>query len=279
VTALLSLAGLGFYALLRVAYMRFYAPFGLSPDDLGLGYAQLLAQAAIGVILLLAAAGLVIALLVGLYVKVLTWIGLAHLVELFSDRLRRWIWSRGFQRALAVVGILVAILVAAGCAVGLYGYRVIALLILVAAGSAGLRRIWQGVMGARAGPVNWWRRGVAVIVVLAFAAAADMFIETADQNAKATRNGQPGHPAWYGIQLTTWGSDAATLAWSTESVDPAIRYLASSCLMYLGESDGTLFVYLPDSPGPATFRIPASAATVRVIPGRRCRPGVPVPTR
>jgi len=33
------------YVVLRIAYGRFYAPLGLSPDDLGVGYLELLTQA------------------------------------------------------------------------------------------------------------------------------------------------------------------------------------------------------------------------------------------
>ena len=45
-------AGLLVYAVLRVAYVSFYQPFGLSPDDLGFGYLDLLAQAAVGTVAL-----------------------------------------------------------------------------------------------------------------------------------------------------------------------------------------------------------------------------------
>ncbi|MGZ4234262.1 MAG: hypothetical protein ACXVUE_08205 [Solirubrobacteraceae bacterium] len=55
----LALLGLLFYAVLRVAYSVFYNRFGLSPDDLGLSYVDLLVQSAVGtsVLLLLVVAG------------------------------------------------------------------------------------------------------------------------------------------------------------------------------------------------------------------------------
>jgi hypothetical protein len=52
-TTAVAVVGFVLYATLRVAYVRFYAPFGLSPDDLGLGYIELIAQSAIGALLLL----------------------------------------------------------------------------------------------------------------------------------------------------------------------------------------------------------------------------------
>ncbi len=50
----LALLGLALYAVMRVAYGRFYEPFGLSPDELGLSYLELLAQSALGAVVLAA---------------------------------------------------------------------------------------------------------------------------------------------------------------------------------------------------------------------------------
>ena len=70
VKTLLAVFGLALYAILRIAYGRFYAAFGLSPDDLGLGYVELLAQSAIGAVVLLAVFGLLIWCCVAFYVTI-----------------------------------------------------------------------------------------------------------------------------------------------------------------------------------------------------------------
>ena len=49
----LALLGVVLYAVLRIAYSLFYNNFGLTPDDLGLGYIDLLIQSAVGTVILL----------------------------------------------------------------------------------------------------------------------------------------------------------------------------------------------------------------------------------
>jgi hypothetical protein len=48
----LAAAGLLLYALLRLAYSTFYQPLGVSPEELGFGYLDILAQAAVGFVVL-----------------------------------------------------------------------------------------------------------------------------------------------------------------------------------------------------------------------------------
>jgi hypothetical protein len=66
VNAILAVFGVILYAVLRVAYSIFYNGFGLYPDDLGLGYLDLLVQSAVGIFLLLLAMCFVTLLLVTL---------------------------------------------------------------------------------------------------------------------------------------------------------------------------------------------------------------------
>src|SRR5262245_29879349 len=56
VRAALAVLGLLFYAVLRIAYSVFYERFGLSPDDLGLGYVDLLVQSVVGTSIVLVVA-------------------------------------------------------------------------------------------------------------------------------------------------------------------------------------------------------------------------------
>lgn len=51
-SGVLAVLGIVLYAVLRIAYSFFYSPFGLRPDDLGLGYLDLLVQSAVGIVLL-----------------------------------------------------------------------------------------------------------------------------------------------------------------------------------------------------------------------------------
>jgi hypothetical protein len=61
IPSLLVLSGLVAYSILRTAYGRFYASFGLTPDDVGLDYGQTLARAAGLVVTWLLLPGVVLA--------------------------------------------------------------------------------------------------------------------------------------------------------------------------------------------------------------------------
>jgi hypothetical protein len=53
ITSVLVVCAIMLYAVLRIAYSVFYDRYGLRPEDLGLSYADLLAQSAVGIVLLL----------------------------------------------------------------------------------------------------------------------------------------------------------------------------------------------------------------------------------
>jgi hypothetical protein len=109
-------------------------------------------------------------------------------------------------------------------------------------------------------------------------AAADLLSE-ADRDAQEVKRGMPAHLLLdAGVRRTSWGAEAATLDWTTTPVDPTLRALGHACLMYLAQSGDTLFVYTPNQSRPATYRIPATEAAVRVSPGARCLPGATQPT-
>ena len=64
----LAVLGIVLYAVLRIAYSLFYNNFGLTPDDLGLSYLDLLIQSAVGTVILLMVMFVVAALVVSVYV-------------------------------------------------------------------------------------------------------------------------------------------------------------------------------------------------------------------
>jgi hypothetical protein len=68
VRTVLAVLGLLLYGVLRVAYSRFYGELGLAPDDLGLGYLELLVQSAVGAVGLLVAYTVIAAVAVPLIV-------------------------------------------------------------------------------------------------------------------------------------------------------------------------------------------------------------------
>lgn len=282
VKTLLALFGLALYGVLRVAYGRFYAAFGLSPDDLGLGYLELLAQSALGVVFLLA----VFALLIWCYVAFYVWVARdvrddVRPVVQFARRLLAGDLPEKARVALAgVAAVLLAVL-----------YWRLGSIVLAVAAIGGVAAYWSVsiVRGSRTilrgigreppadeePAARRWRRGLAAIAVVALLLAGATLIGQADMDADSVAAGRATHPEFLGVRLTSWGADPATLAWTTDKVDAALRPLSTSCVMYLGQSDGTIFVAL----GGATFRVPASQATVRIVPGGHCVAGARLPTR
>ncbi len=93
------------------------------------------------------------------------------------------------------------------------------------------------------------------------------------------RDGRSAHLSFYGVRRTSWGAEAATLSWTADDVAAKLRPLADSCVMHLGQADGTLFVYSPHAAGRPTHRIPAGIAAVRIVPGASCRRGTRAPVR
>ncbi|HEX9774710.1 MAG TPA: hypothetical protein VGB83_03910 [Actinomycetota bacterium] len=67
-TALLAGLSVVFYAALRMVYVSFYSRFGLVPEEVGLGKAEILAQAAAGPIVLVAFISLLVFAVVWVYV-------------------------------------------------------------------------------------------------------------------------------------------------------------------------------------------------------------------
>ena len=291
----LALLALLTYAVLRVVYGRFYGAFGLSPDDLGLGYAELLAQAALAMAALVVVQAFVVTFLVVL------WIGM--LVELIPDVRRVWARVRGRDVPareedetpewvfLTLVGAFLFV-VALGIALGnsaIAGYGLLSIVIgglvvsyvgLVARGVIQIRRGVGGELTLQGRSMTvWWRAGVAAIVVAVTVAATVTLVLAADDDVDAVRDGRSAHFTRLGVRLVSWGAEPATIAWTSAGTGGELRSLANECLMYFGQHDGTLLLYSPHARQPATHRVPASLATVSIAPGKRCRRGAnrPVP--
>lgn len=292
VKAALGLFGLALYALLRIAYDRFYAPFGLSADDLGLGYLELLAQAAIGAVLLVLIHGVLIWLMIAIFVEFAA--SAARDARAAIQRRRSGerkpdepaskadlAWLLGIVGGGALLWLLDEL---TGAPVLRYG--AIATFVAAAVGynavmmARGTSRIWRGATSEPSTPAaRRWRAAFVTTVIVVGLLAALTLILGADGDARAVRDGQSVHTEFLGIPISSWGAEAATISWTTATVDPALAPLAETCLMYLGQSDGTVFLYAPHALRRATFRVPAALAAVRIVPDARCERGSPIPAR
>jgi hypothetical protein len=275
----LAIFALALYAVLRVAYVRFYAPFGLTPDDLGLGYVELLAQSAIGAGALLSVVGL------GLCIVGAISIGLLRLGQL-SDAIRSKLPGKqgAVAEALFILSVLVgSVLILFWRSIGGYPPLVFGAYLLAVGGLGGARQVRRGLIGElswRGKPATpWWRGGAIATLIASITLTGAALSETADREAKAVMAGYAVHPTLWGVRVTSWGAEPATLVWTTDKVDATQRQLSDSCLMYLGQSGGTLFVYAKSLPGPSTFRIPATMAVIQLVPDGRCVSGMRTPVR
>lgn len=278
-TTAVAVVGFVLYAILRVAYVRFYAPFGLSPDDLGLGYIELIAQSAIGALMLLLTFGTFIVVPVAVWIDVVASSN-APWVARMRARLT------GHARVAAAVGAALFVVITVLELVGLFtaqrrlAYPGLALTaaFVGALFARGLRLGWRGVRGGGEQPVNRWRVGVGAIALVATALTAFTLAGVAARDdARAVAAGYATHPTLWGVRPTSWGAQAATLTWTRSPAGGPLAALSTACVMYLGQSNGTLFLFVPFAPGPATFRVPAGLAIIR-ISGRRCARGAHAPS-
>jgi hypothetical protein len=261
----LALLGLVAYAVLRIAYSVFYNRFGLSPDDLGLSYVDLLVQSAVGtsVLLLLVVAGasILFAELVGV-------------VAIWGD-LRRTFKSDSEPPPGGAVTVLLSLVVLGSVVAGAIGLHALAGILLTIgtltlAGWATIRGgiiIVHGVSSKDSGRVahtRWWRRFVAAAVMLAVAIAIAGLIAQASSDASHVYEGRPASFTVLGVRVTSWGAERATVSWTSNQVAPDLQPLAGRCLMYLGQSGATNFLYRPDTH--EVVRIPMAVSTVHIRP-------------
>lgn len=266
--AMLAIATVVAYALLRIAYGRFCEPFGLSPDDLGLGYVELLAQSALGLAILLATIGVSFAVLFAALIGVAMTIG-AGISPWRRDTTPSWV-VRGVALALVAIS---AILVLAGAAPAgaaiLYAVLAFAAMPVVVAA-----RQLRGDT-SYADPITWsWLmlNVVPLVAGVALLLGGALLVHDGGAIARMAREGRSASTSLFGVRLMSWRADAATIAW-TGDVAPALRSLERTCVMYLGRSDGTVFVYVPGAPRRGTYRLPATSVVVRVVPGADCVAG------
>ena len=103
-------------------------------------------------------------------------------------------------------------------------------------------------------------RELAAGFVLAFLLVAAVTIAQAALDAHAVREGRSAQPTGLGLRFASWGAERATLRWVGNVDTTARRALEAPCLMYLGTSNGTAFLYMPGTG--ETLRVPASEVAI-----------------
>jgi hypothetical protein len=265
IRTVLAVLGLVFYAVLRIAYSVFYNDFGLSPDDLGLSYVDLLVQSAVGTsVLLLVVVG-------SASILFCEFVGLGATV----GDIRRGAKGEpasGLTAAMTIVVVIAGLCAAAADAVGAHAVAgalltVAAIVVAIWATVRGWIVIERGVRShdtAQRTRRRRWRWFVAVAILLAVAVAIAGLISQAKSDATRVHDGHPASFTVLGVRVTSWGAEQATVSWTSNQVAAELRPLAGRCLMYFGQSAGTNFLYRPDTH--EVVRIPVAVSTVHIRP-------------
>ena len=280
----LAVLGIVLYAVLRIAYSVFYNSFGLTPDDLGLGYLDLLIQSAVGTIILLLVVFVVAAFAAALYVGMY-----GGIVEVRSERTRarhvaktsglerlpsvrregESVISRSqarLRRALRnpkqLVPYAFLVLILGGVVADQPVLVLLGVSYLIAeALFVGIKRINLGLTGDDRA---WWRAGLVTIAVVTLGLAIFSLLARAESDATRVQHGHASGFTVLGFSITTWGAEQATISWTSNQIGPGLKPLAGRCLMYLGQSNGTAFLYLVSTK--EVFRVPTAAVVVRTRP-------------
>jgi hypothetical protein len=289
VRTVLAVLGIVLYAVLRIAYSVFYSNFGLTPDDLGLGYLDLLVQSAVGTVILFMAVFTVVALVVAVYVGLI-----GHTSKKRSnltrrrrpagsstkrppsvkkdgesatssshDNPRRTVRAAPKLRNLRNLGYFaLSVLLIVGIFVGPKWLVLPAVLFSMAqALPVGIERIKSGLAGEHH---NWWQWALVTIALVTVGLTTVYLLLRAKSDAIRVQDGQASSWTVQGFRITTWGAQDAMVSWTSDQIAADLRPLAGHCLMYLGQSNGTAFLYLVSSH--EVFRVPTAAIVVRTQP-------------
>jgi hypothetical protein len=278
----LATAGLAVYVILRLAYSAFYEPLGVNPEDLGFGYLEILAQAAVGFVGLVLAVGILLVLnAVLIYVNLKLWVAFAEVL---------WSLVRDVLSGLAGLIRHPGTRGDGDGPKGEDGYRESSSAEPSAGGpsvqhsasgalqpDASPKRRSPGEAGdgpsqrAAARPIAhaWrWRAGYISVVCVLIAA---VLILQAVGDRRAVQSGEPRVPTVMGLRIASWGAQRATLKAVAENPRQELVALEALCLLYLGTHDGTVFLYEPR--GHETLRVPAASVVVHIHESGTCRVG------
>jgi hypothetical protein len=294
VRTVLAVLGIVLYAVLRIAYSVFYSNFGLTPDDLGLGYLDLLIQSAVGTVMLLMAIFIVAAVIVAGYVGL--WGNVRDSIRMGRNNIRgqqhagssesecpppakqkdesvrviqaasvtpQWRDRRGRRGSwMGNVGLsALSVLALVGWFVGrgVLALPLVCMLTLQVV-IVGIKLIKRGLTENRAR----WERGLAAIALATLGLAILFLLGRAQSDAARVQLGYPSSYTVLGFRITTWGAEDATVSWTSNQIAADLRPLAGRCLMYLGQSNGTAFLYLVSTR--EVYRVPTAVVVVRTQP-------------
>lgn len=250
VTAVLAVFAIILYAVFRIAYSIFLSRFGLTPDDLGLGYLDLLAQSAVGLFLIMLG---ILFLAAFVYATYVFYSRSGRDVEPGAEatlqynpmlwaaaRIRRyWKWLLPLY-LLLVLGTVVAFALHASVWItqaisAPFALAVVALILIV-----GVRAAREGLTGERQAQ---WRGGIIVAAFVVLVIAVGVLLIAATVDRSEAWNGEQVSFTMLGFPITSWRAEDATVSWVTRPPTQDLQSLTHRCLLYLGQSGDTAILY------------------------------------
>ena len=280
VRAWLAAAGLALYVILRLAYSTFYQPLGVSPEDLGFGYLDILSQAAVGFVVLVLVFGLLFVpigvllfidvVLVAALVKTV-WSLVREVGSWLKGLIRRGAKRTGGDKPQAEGGSPDAASEESSAGSPFVGDSAAGLLESEpseqpASNGEACDRSPKMAGAPRRAAVGRWV-GVGYIAVVCVLVAAVTILQ-AGADRRAVERGEPRFPTLMGFRIASWGAHRATVKAVAENSRPDVAALEAVCLLYLGTHDGTVFLYDPRSH--ATVRVPAASVLVDIHKSGTC---------
>jgi hypothetical protein len=260
IASLLAVAAAFFYTALRVAYGVFYSRLDAKPEDVGLGYQQVLAQS-VGALALLVLAAFVATGIAAGFAAVLRKQG----KDLASIRLRDLFRSQEGTTVRERAAGLVVLVVVVGVAVAV-DWKVFVTVFVVLGGalvSLVLYTNYRDLDDPRR--ARWVRIAyVSGFIIVAFLIVLVILCARATDDADAVRSGEAGTFEVFGIPVTSWGAEPGTLK---PVASPAPAALPTGCVLYLGQADGIALVF---DPAGHTLRLPVGDVVVSLDHRDRC---------
>jgi len=274
--AISSGIGLVFYGVLRLDYSLFYSQLGLRPEDVGLGYSEILTQTLAGLFLTLCVLFVMFFLLAHFPTILYAGAPETSTTSPASPKEAGREQETGRPRWQVAAGVVVLALVAffgwwvlvrASAWIGTSAWNVLGFSAFSASFVAGLVRT------VRRGRADFLRRSrVNCIWGLAFSIVLVLFVYSVQAwtDGEAVRLGQAAHATLGPFPIASWGASFASVAWAGDR--PAS--VPTECLLYLGEGNGKAVFF--DVRGQRSVRIPSAGLTIMVDADRQddpsCRP-------
>jgi hypothetical protein len=263
---IITLFGLVFYGVLRLAYALFYQPLGVTPEEAGLSYAETIAQSAL--VLLLLAVGIVALFLIVIVVYVVALVSSFVLVRHQLKKAIDSVVGEGSKPDRAEIQRVAQRAVDANS--GLQRQFVLITARLYLLPDLGY---WGWLKVTTKQLWSYSRAFLIITSVISFAAITFFLLNEAKTLSLQAPSGsalQP--PTFAGVPFLGFTAQAVRitpteLASPLESLD-SLRH----CLLFLGQSGGQVYLYQydPKLKDGRTFHIPASSIVITSSSERQC---------